>query len=55
MPFDGSCSSCGRRLVMRGATLFLCPDCGDADIGRCPECRDQSVRYKCRGCGFTGP
>jgi len=49
------CTSCGIRLVGKGKTVFLCPSCGNVSIGRCPQCRDQSVKYKCRECGFIGP
>ncbi|HTT34530.1 MAG TPA: zinc finger domain-containing protein [Thermoplasmata archaeon] len=52
---DVNCSSCGLALSARGATHFPCPDCGATTIGRCPRCRDQSVLYKCRQCGFEGP
>lgn len=49
------CSSCGVRLVRRTETTFPCPSCGKATIGRCMNCRDQSVHYKCPECGFVGP
>jgi hypothetical protein len=49
------CSSCGVRLVEKMETTFLCPSCGKVTIGRCRNCRDQSVHYKCPECGFTGP
>ncbi len=49
------CSSCGIRLVKKTETTFLCPKCGQAEIGRCMNCRDQSVHYRCPACGFTGP
>jgi predicted RNA-binding Zn-ribbon protein involved in translation (DUF1610 family) len=55
MKFTDVCSSCGVRLTGKGATSFPCPDCGDAAIGRCDQCRDQSVLYKCEACGFAGP
>lgn len=55
MPYDGTCSSCGTSLVAQGSVLFACPDCGESEIGRCPQCRNQSVGYKCRACGFEGP
>jgi len=50
-----SCSSCGVRLVDRGSTTFNCPQCGETVIGRCKQCRDQSVVYKCGKCGYSGP
>ncbi|MGQ9582909.1 MAG: zinc finger domain-containing protein [Thermoplasmatota archaeon] len=50
-----SCSSCGIRLVEKGSTTFSCPQCGGALIGRCRQCRDQSVAYTCPACGFQGP
>lgn len=49
------CSSCGVRLMGKGATSFHCPSCGEGTIGRCAQCRDQSVAYKCDSCGFAGP
>lgn len=49
------CTSCGVRLVGRTETTFLCPSCGQAQIGRCMNCRDQSVKYRCPACGFVGP
>jgi len=50
-----SCSSCGVRLVDRGSTTFNCPQCNETVIGRCRQCRDQSVAFNCTRCGFTGP
>ncbi len=52
---DVKCTSCGRSLRASGATQFLCPSCGEATIGRCARCRDQSVTYRCPKCGFEGP
>jgi len=52
---DLRCSSCGRGLAAPGATAFLCPSCGTETIGRDARCRDQSVPYKCKNCGFVGP
>jgi hypothetical protein len=49
------CNSCGIRLVGNGITFFKCPICGVEEIGRCAQCRDQSVKYECKKCGFTGP
>jgi Zn-ribbon RNA-binding protein len=42
-------------LAGKGAAHFPCPDCGEATLGRCARCRDQSVPYVCPKCGFTGP
>ncbi|MBM4249659.1 MAG: DUF1610 domain-containing protein [Euryarchaeota archaeon] len=50
-----SCSSCGVRLVDRGSTTFACPQCAETVIGRCKQCRDQSVTFSCAKCGFVGP
>jgi predicted RNA-binding Zn-ribbon protein involved in translation (DUF1610 family) len=55
MHIGAVCSSCGIRLSGRGSTVFKCPQCGRADIGRCARCRDQSVAFKCAECGFEGP
>ncbi|HTT17160.1 MAG TPA: zinc finger domain-containing protein [Thermoplasmata archaeon] len=52
---DLKCTSCGRSLRVVGATQFLCPNCGEASIGRCDRCRDQSVMYRCPKCSFEGP
>ncbi|MCI4369103.1 MAG: zinc finger domain-containing protein [Thermoplasmata archaeon] len=52
---DLKCTSCGLALSARGATHFQCPDCGEATLGRCPRCRDQSVTFRCPNCGFEGP
>ncbi|HUU07876.1 MAG TPA: zinc finger domain-containing protein [Thermoplasmata archaeon] len=52
---EKACSSCGIRLVQSSETTFPCPDCGRGTIGRCTRCRDQSVKYKCTECGFSGP
>lgn len=49
------CASCGSVLLGHGTTVFTCPSCGEAKIGRCEKCRDQSVAYKCPGCSFQGP
>ena len=49
------CTSCGRAVPAPGATQFLCPSCGEVEIGRCSRCRDQSVGFKCPKCGFEGP
>ena len=49
------CSSCGTRLLGKATTAFPCPSCGETAIGRCSQCRDQSVKYRCESCGYTGP
>jgi predicted RNA-binding Zn-ribbon protein involved in translation (DUF1610 family) len=49
------CSSCGTRLLGKATTAFACPACGEGKLGRCAQCRDQSVHYRCDGCGFMGP
>ena len=49
------CNSCGVRLTMKHSTVFPCPKCGEKKIGRCAQCRDQSVAYACDACGFKGP
>jgi len=55
MENEKTCSSCGVRLIGKKSTFFLCPMCGKTEIGRCSNCRDQSVKYICAKCGFTGP
>ncbi|HKZ99823.1 MAG TPA: zinc finger domain-containing protein [Thermoplasmata archaeon] len=54
-PSEARCSSCGAVLTGKGTTTFTCPSCGQQTIGRCGRCRDQSVLYRCPGCGFEGP
>ncbi|RLF37123.1 MAG: RNA-binding protein [Thermoplasmata archaeon] len=48
------CVTCGRGLLEKGFTTFPCPIC-DNVIGRCSNCREQSVKYACPKCGFGGP
>jgi len=48
------CVSCGKGLIEQGYTTFKCPECKEI-IGRCNNCREQSVRYTCMKCGFQGP
>ncbi len=55
MKFTEYCTSSGSRLVGRGDTSFPCPMCGNDNIGRSRQCRDQSVLYVCPSCSFTGP
>ena len=55
MHIKAVCTSCGVRLSGTGSTVFKCPQCNKVDIGRCAQCRDQSVVYRCRECGFEGP
>ncbi|MCA1814560.1 MAG: zinc finger domain-containing protein [Halobacteriales archaeon] len=50
-----TCSSCGVRLLGKGSATFACPSCGAGKLGRCAQCRDQSVTYTCAECGFQGP
>jgi len=50
-----NCTSCGTRLVGTGNTVFQCPECAEGVIGRCFQCRDQSVKYHCPKCGKSGP
>ncbi len=50
-----NCSSCGTRLLGRATTSFKCPSCQEGIIGRCAQCRDQSVTYRCTECAATGP
>ncbi|HEQ78764.1 MAG TPA: DUF1610 domain-containing protein [Euryarchaeota archaeon] len=55
MQEEHSCKSCGIRLLGPGTVTFKCPECGNATISRCPQCRDQSVKYTCPACGVQGP
>ncbi len=49
------CISCGKGLVEEGSVIFKCPNCGEYLIGRCRNCREMGIRYKCPKCGFEGP
>ena len=49
------CASCGTRLVGQGDVTFKCPGCDTKQLGRCVQCRDQSVEYICPDCGYEGP
>ncbi|MFW6040457.1 MAG: zinc finger domain-containing protein [Thermoplasmatota archaeon] len=55
MKEDYTCTSCGITLVGLKNTVFPCPECGEAMIGRCKKCRDQAEKYECPECGFRGP
>ena len=55
MTEEKKCTSCGKGLNEPGTTFFPCPNCGEVEIGRCMNCRDQSVKYVCSNCGFVGP
>ncbi|MEW6069968.1 MAG: zinc finger domain-containing protein [Candidatus Thermoplasmatota archaeon] len=52
-----NCSSCGRPIKssVKGIAVFKCPQCSNTVIARCPKCREQSVLYTCKECGFVGP
>jgi len=52
---DQECASCGTRLVGQGDVIFKCPGCDVKQLGRCVQCRDQSVEYICPDCGYEGP
>ncbi|MCL4325797.1 MAG: zinc finger domain-containing protein [Candidatus Thermoplasmatota archaeon] len=49
------CNSCGTPLKERGFTTFKCPSCSNEYIGRCNQCRNNSVEYVCPSCKFRGP
>ncbi|MDI6855723.1 MAG: zinc finger domain-containing protein [Candidatus Thermoplasmatota archaeon] len=53
----GNCSSCGKPItgVVKGVASFKCPQCNNTIIARCFKCREQSVLYTCKECGFVGP
>lgn len=55
MSEEHRCASCGTRLTGKGNVIFKCPGCGAKELGRCPQCRDQSVEYRCPDCGYEGP
>ncbi len=39
----------------KGSVSFLCPKCGETEIVRSRNERENVVRYACEKCGFTGP
>ncbi|MFH1649287.1 MAG: zinc finger domain-containing protein [Candidatus Woesearchaeota archaeon] len=39
----------------KGATSFLCPQCGDYELFRSRKARETCMKYTCPSCGFTGP
>jgi predicted RNA-binding Zn-ribbon protein involved in translation (DUF1610 family) len=51
---DKLCTSCKSPLAQEGAVEFGCPACG-TEVYRCYRCREQSVDYVCKNCGFQGP
>lgn len=55
MENENACASCGTRLIGIGDVVFKCPGCGVKQLGRCAQCRDQSVEYGCKDCGYEGP
>ena len=55
MENEQECASCGTRLTGKGDVIFKCPGCGKKQMGRCAQCRDQSVVYNCPDCGYEGP
>ncbi|UCC94267.1 MAG: DUF1610 domain-containing protein [Thermoplasmata archaeon] len=55
MEIASRCISCGVPLTHQGRASFKCPGCGNVEMGRCNQCRGQSVAFKCPECGFQGP
>ncbi len=55
MENEHACASCGTRLIGKGDVVFKCPGCGIKMLGRCAQCRDQSIEYACPDCGHQGP
>jgi len=50
------CTSCGTDITnVKGSVVFKCPSCGEETIVRCGKCRQLSVKYVCKKCGFEGP
>ncbi|MBI5061624.1 MAG: RNA-binding protein [Candidatus Aenigmarchaeota archaeon] len=50
------CTSCGTSVDVDKIWVgFLCPSCEKEKIVRCSRCKKLVNRYKCPGCGFTGP
>ena len=38
-----------------GSVTFKCPQCGEYEIVRGTSARANAIKYKCPGCGFSGP
>lgn len=50
------CTSCNVHIQAKGNFVkFMCPACNKQLIVRCKNCKDASVLYKCKNCGFEGP
>ncbi|MBI4009588.1 MAG: RNA-binding protein [Candidatus Aenigmarchaeota archaeon] len=50
------CSTCNvNTLVKTNFIRFNCPDCGQAEIVRCANCKNLSSKYSCSKCKFLGP
>jgi predicted RNA-binding Zn-ribbon protein involved in translation (DUF1610 family) len=41
--------------VQEGATIFMCPNCGDEEIVRSLYAKRLGIRYTCTKCSFSGP
>lgn len=41
--------------VQGGATIFMCPKCGEQEIVRSKYAKRLGVKYTCKKCGFSGP
>jgi len=46
----------GTKMINDSANItFKCPNCGDIEISRSRNGRDQSKEYNCPKCHFVGP
>ncbi|MBT7903285.1 RNA-binding protein [Candidatus Woesearchaeota archaeon] len=53
---DVYCISCKKKVSnLAGTARFPCPNCGDSEITRCPNCRKLVAKYTCPKCKFDGP
>ncbi|HLD57338.1 MAG TPA: zinc finger domain-containing protein [archaeon] len=51
-----NCNSCGVSVAVDTSWIeFDCPSCGKEKIVRCGKCKRMINKYKCAGCGFSGP
>jgi len=53
---DMKCTSCGVSVDVDNIWVaFECPGCSKERIVRCSRCKKLINKYKCPGCGFSGP
>jgi Zn-ribbon RNA-binding protein len=51
-----NCTSCNTHIsASDNFVKFKCPSCNEQLIVRCGICRNNTVKYTCKKCGFAGP